>query len=304
MRLSSLAKVITLQALAGVLSIASATSFTYTGSFDTFVVPTTGIYSILAFGAQGGSGAVFNPMPGGLGAEIGGDFLLTAGDTLSIAVGGMGGSSTPNFGASGGGGGGTFIVLAGSPATPLIIAGGGGGGRNTAGGPGLTGTAGGSTFGGAGGVNGNGGQAGGDVFGAGGGGGFLTNGGSASGIGGASFLNGLAGGAGANQSGAGGFGGGGGGGFNGGGGGGGYSGGGGGTGGPLPPGGGGGSFNGSTFSNADLIALSGVNSGNGSVTINFVSAVAVPEPGTLALLGTALIAFAAVRRRSTTTVAR
>ncbi len=284
MRVSSLAKVLTLQVLAGVASIASATSFTFTGGFDTFTVPTTGIYNILAFGAQGGSGAVFNPLPGGLGAEIGGDFLLTAGETLSIAVGGMGGSSLPNFGASGGGGGGSFVVLQGSPAIPLVIAGGGGGGRNTVGGDGLTGTAGGSTFGGAGGINGNGGQAGGDRFGAGGGGGFLSNGGSASGVGGASFFNGLAGGAASSASGAGG--------------GGGYSGGGGGTGGPLPPGGGGGSFNGSTFSNADLIALAGVNSGNGSVTINLVSDMTgVPEPGNMSLLGAALIGLATLRRR-------
>ena len=292
MRTSLLVKPVALLALAGAATIASADQFTYNGSFQTFIVPTTGIYNILAFGAQGGTGAVFSssPQAGGLGAEIRGDFLLSAGQTLSIAVGGMGGSFTPGFGASGGGGGGSFVVLQGSTATPLIIAGGGGGGRRTTGGDGLAGTAGGSTFGGAGGTNGDGGQAGGDQFGAGGGGGFFSDGGSASGIGGASYANGLAGGSGANgKIGNGGFGGGGGGGYNGAGGGGGYSGGGGGTG-TLPPGGGGGSFDGSTFNNADFIELAGQNTGNGSVSIDFVGPVSpVPEPASLALLSTGLI---------------
>jgi hypothetical protein len=50
--------------------------FTYTGSLVTFVVPTTATYQILAFGAQGGSGAL-GLGAGGRGAEIGGDFSLT-----------------------------------------------------------------------------------------------------------------------------------------------------------------------------------------------------------------------------------
>ncbi len=56
-----------------------------------------------AFGAQGGSGAgkVFR-VAGGLGAEIGGDFPLTAGETLRFAVGGMGGGGTSVSGSSGG----------------------------------------------------------------------------------------------------------------------------------------------------------------------------------------------------------
>ena len=73
-------------------------------------MPTTGSYQILAFGAQGGNAA------GGLGAEIGGDFTLTAGESLQIAVGGIGG----------GGGGGSFVISPGN--APLVIAGGGGGG--------------------------------------------------------------------------------------------------------------------------------------------------------------------------------
>ena len=67
--------------------------FTYTGSLVTFTVSTTDTYQILAFGAQGGSlisGGLIGV--GGLGAETGGDFSLTAGEILQIAVGGAGSS--------------------------------------------------------------------------------------------------------------------------------------------------------------------------------------------------------------------
>ena len=84
------------------------TTFNETGGIVTYTVPTTGIYDIVAYGAQGGGGA------GGLGAEIGGDVSLTAGEVLTIAVGGQGG--TYNRGYSGGGG--SFVVGLGS--TPQI----------------------------------------------------------------------------------------------------------------------------------------------------------------------------------------
>src|SRR5712691_8341358 len=64
--------------------------FTYAGSLVTFTVPTTDTYQILAFGAQGGNGLPFpdgTVSIGGRGAEIGGDFTLTAGEILEIAVG-------------------------------------------------------------------------------------------------------------------------------------------------------------------------------------------------------------------------
>jgi hypothetical protein len=81
-----------------------------------FIAPTTGIYDITAFGAEGGG------VDGGLGAEIGGDVTLTMGTTLTILVGGAGGAGS----AGGGGGGGSFVVA--SVSAPLVIAGGGGGG--------------------------------------------------------------------------------------------------------------------------------------------------------------------------------
>lgn len=71
---------------------AAATPFLDTTPGDaTFTASATGVYDILAFGAQGGDGVFFQgSASGGLGAEIGGYFNLTAGETLSIVVGGEG----------------------------------------------------------------------------------------------------------------------------------------------------------------------------------------------------------------------
>ncbi len=278
-------------------------TFAYSGAEVTWTVPTTGLYDIVAFGAQGGG---FNSvLPGGLGAEIGGDVALTAGTTLTILVGGKGGT-----GAEPGGGGGSFVV---DGVTPIIIAGGGGGGsfRNTPVGVGLTGTGGGSTNGtgtpngGVGGQNGGGGAAGLGTDG-GGGGGFSGDGTAnfSTTHGGKSFLNGGAGGVDSNPNfGPGGFGGGGtgGAGFVSGGGGG-YSGGGAGRG-----GGGGGSYidlapggiYGDAYLATNAVLVAGENAGDGSVTITFLSATAaaVPEPASLAALASGLAALALLRRR-------
>jgi hypothetical protein len=64
------------------------TVFSYSGKLQTFTVPTTGTYDIVAEGAQGGfTDSVSIP---GKGAEVGGDFQLTAGEMLSIVAGGQG----------------------------------------------------------------------------------------------------------------------------------------------------------------------------------------------------------------------
>jgi hypothetical protein len=275
--------------------------FTFTGRLVDFMVPTTDTYQILAFGAQGGNGIG----TGGLGAEIGGNFNLTAGETLQIAVGGAGMS-----GDDGGGGGGSFVIGPGN--MPLVIAGGGGGGGGSPLGPfplpgqggligpdgGPGGGPGGGSSGGNGGTGGNGG-AGGDIeVGGGGGGGFLSPGGNGAngGTGGGAFP-GLAGGSGASN---GGFGGGGGGSSavrrGGGGGGGGYSGGGGasgaGNGGNFGPGGGGGSFD----AGIDEILMADFRIGDGEVIMTEIGA-AVPEPASIALLGAGLAGVIIVRRR-------
>jgi PEP-CTERM motif len=178
--------------LAGTASLALAASgspahavpfdFTYTGSLVTFTVPTTDSYQILAFGAQGGGAGPLGGT-GGRGAEIGGDFSLTGGDTLQIAVGGAG-----MDGQTGGGGGGTFVIGPGN--TPLVIAGGGGifGGSGQGGLTGPDGGRGGSITGDAfGGTGGNGGDSGG---GGGGGGGFFSAGATAGTAGGGGSFDG------------------------------------------------------------------------------------------------------------------
>jgi hypothetical protein len=279
--------------LAASMSAARATPFDFTysggGPLVTFTVPTTDTYQILAFGAQGGSASLSDLFGdfvgvGGRGAQIGGDFGLTAGETLQIAVGGAG-SDLQGFGA--GGGGGSFVVGPGN--TPLVIAGGGGGGAtflagSLPGGGGLTDPDGGNN----GGTDGNGGPGVGSG-GGGGGGGFFTAGGTVSGSGGGGAFPDLTGG-----DVGGGFGGGGGASL-GAGGGGGYSGGGGGVriaGGSTSSGGGGGSFDAGT----DQILIADFRTGNGEVLITELAA-AVPEPASITILGAGLACLMAVWHR-------
>ena len=76
-------------AICAASSFASATTidFAYTGGFQTYTAPTTGLYNILAFGAQGGRSG---RSAGGKGAEAGGNIALNANEVLQIAVGGTG----------------------------------------------------------------------------------------------------------------------------------------------------------------------------------------------------------------------
>jgi len=251
-------------------------TFSYTGSIQTFTVPScVSLFTIQANGAQGGGS--FNG-GGGLGARMIGTFSTTAGAVYSLVVGQMGllqvGGQVQN---SSGGGGGSFVYS--SVPTLLIAAGGGGGKCNYTNSSALhTGAAGtisaagnqASAGGAAGGLASLGGNAGlwSNVACAGGGTGWSGVGGGA--YGGLSFPTwaggpGYCAGGGGGCGGVGGYGGGGGGGnlYGGGGGGGGYSGGGGGT--DPTHGGGGGSFNiGSNQSNT-----SGAQSGNGSISITY-----------------------------------
>jgi hypothetical protein len=239
----------------------------YSGIIATYTIMATGIYDITAFGAEGGTTGAYNI--GGDGAEIGGDFTLTAGAVLSIVVGGEGTNS--------GGGGGSFVIETynGSISLddPLVIAG-GGGGANSAGGThngdggqiGTSGSAGTGASAGSGGATGMGGSPGVNaaLFGDGGGGGYSGGAGGTgtSATAGAGHGSGYAGGTAGRGGGVGGYGGGGGGSY-GGGGGGGYSGGGGGV---YAGGGGGGSLDNGT----NTVLVGAENTGNGLVTIELL----------------------------------
>ena len=66
---------------------ADAETFIFTGGVQSFTVPISGEYALDVFGASGGASA--NAV-GGLGAEVSGDIFLTAGETLTLFVGGQG----------------------------------------------------------------------------------------------------------------------------------------------------------------------------------------------------------------------
>ena len=116
---------------------------TVSGGIQSWVVPEAGTYQITALGAAGGtqqytgdegSGTV---SPGGLGASIQGTFELTAGETIYVLVGQMGGDTKADTDTDGdwesaapGGGGGTFVYRSPADPFPLLAAGGGGSGSN------------------------------------------------------------------------------------------------------------------------------------------------------------------------------
>ncbi len=267
----------------------SQTTFNYTGSLQSYTVP-AGVNTIEVdvYGAQGG-GTIGNSVgPGGLGARMRGEISVVPGETLSILVGGQGGSHGGDpHGNENGGGGGSFVVRQ-SDMTPIVIAGGGGGApsvnhgtqcsRNISDAHGKTTTSGTSincAVSADGGADGYGGSTGGSHQG-GAGGGFYSNGSNGgthcvTAIGGKSFLNGGAGGTGNTCYGTdnqGGYGGGGGGNLSGPGAGGGYSGG--ASAGRWPNnstyGGGGGSYN----SGSNQANTAGDRSGNGLIVITQV----------------------------------
>ena len=135
---------------------ADAMTFDFTGSLVTWTVPTTGVYDVTAYGAAGGN----KPFsPGGLGAEAGGDIVLSAGTMLTVIAGGEGQLAEID---GGGGGGGSFVFDI-TDGAYLVAAGGGGGGLFSNGGAGLATIAGGKgdqTGGGSAGLEGLGGGAG------------------------------------------------------------------------------------------------------------------------------------------------
>jgi hypothetical protein len=102
----------------------STTAVSVVNGVQNWTVPHTGRYRIFARGAAGASATP--GFVGGRGAQVQGDFNLTAGQVLGIAVGQAGAATLES---NGGGGGGSFVVRAG---VPLMVAGGGGGMRAAA----------------------------------------------------------------------------------------------------------------------------------------------------------------------------
>ena len=86
-----------------------------TQGIQEWIVPTTGMYSIEARGAQGGYALTNVLAYGGSGAILKGEVMLTAGQTIFIAVGQYGGSSNVEFVGNGSdegaGGGGSFVAV-------------------------------------------------------------------------------------------------------------------------------------------------------------------------------------------------
>ena len=90
------------------------TMFTYTGSVVGWTATTSGVYSFVVDGGQGGMG---NNTYGGYGAEVTGDVFVSAGETLDLLVGGGGFSGNCCGIAGGGGGGGSFVYEASAGST-------------------------------------------------------------------------------------------------------------------------------------------------------------------------------------------
>lgn len=109
--------------------------YNYTGSEQSFIIPSTGYYQLEVWGAQGGNDPE-DPIldPGGRGGYSTGEVLLTAGTTIYIYVGSQGTGCTTSSWWSTGGGGATDMRLVGGPwdnsaglYSRIIVAGGGGG---------------------------------------------------------------------------------------------------------------------------------------------------------------------------------
>ena len=106
---------------------ADADTFTIPGE-HIFTAPSAGTYVVDVWGAQGGGSSVFG---GGLGAGVGVDVTLTAGEEVYVFVGAQGGYGPP----AGGGGGSSAALL--SPGVVVVAGGGGGSSIYGAGGNGI-----------------------------------------------------------------------------------------------------------------------------------------------------------------------
>jgi hypothetical protein len=110
--------------LAIVLGSGDANAVVFGGPGGGYTIPTTGYYDFRVAGADGGGGNGFGL--GGIGAVVGGELFLDAGEAVEFVVGGAGRSA---FNYGGGGGGGSFVFRGDSYLSGgLLFAAGGGGG--------------------------------------------------------------------------------------------------------------------------------------------------------------------------------
>lgn len=98
-------------------------AYVYNGREKTYTIPYTGLYTLTADGAQGGS---YAGKQGGRGGEVTGTFWLTAGEKLTITVGGRNGYNGGGAATQYGGGGGRTSIVSDQKGI-LLVAGGGGG---------------------------------------------------------------------------------------------------------------------------------------------------------------------------------
>lgn len=98
-------------------------TYTYEGTGQRYIVPSTGLYTICAMGAQGQS---FGSSTGGYGGMVSGTFWLQKGEVLTCTVGGRNGYNGGGRATDYGNGGGMTSVVS-EQRGILMIAGGGGG---------------------------------------------------------------------------------------------------------------------------------------------------------------------------------
>lgn len=98
-------------------------TYTMTGSSQQYTIPYTGLYTLTAQGAQGGS---YDSYTGGYGGKITGTFWLKKGEILTYTVGGQNGYNGGGAATDYGNGGGMTSIVSDQKGT-LLIAGGGGG---------------------------------------------------------------------------------------------------------------------------------------------------------------------------------
>lgn len=108
-------------------------SLGYTGTDRTYTVPYSGIYTLTAYGAQGGN---YGSYQGGLGGSVTARVWLREGEVLSYTIGGQNGYSGGGSGSVYGNGGGRTVITSNTQGILLVAGGGGGAGATGPGGAG------------------------------------------------------------------------------------------------------------------------------------------------------------------------